>query len=80
MQIHAYSQRLWASNRRRQSPITQGDIVQEGKNDAYYQYGNIMPATVPGSARYWKGKWLGLVAAVQEIGMPHYFVTLAHSK
>ena len=35
-----------------------------------------MPATVPGSARYWKNKWLDLVAAAQEIGMPHYFVTL----
>ena len=23
-----------------------------------------MPATVPGSARYWKGKWLGLVDTV----------------
>ena len=43
VQIHAYSQQcLWASNRRRQGPITQGDIVQEGKKDAYYQYGNYI--------------------------------------
>ena len=76
VQIHAYSQRLWASNRGRKGPLTQGDIVQEGKKDAYYQYGNIMPATVSGSAMYWKDKWLDLVATVQEIGMPHYFVTL----
>ena len=43
VQIHANSQqRPWASNRRRQGPITQGDIVQVGKKDAYYQYGNYI--------------------------------------
>ena len=52
-------------------------LIQEGREkDGYYQYGNILPQTIPRSARYWKEKWLDLVATVQEIAMPHYFVTL----
>ena len=76
VRIHAYSQRLWASNQGNEHPLNQGDIVHNGSNDGYYKYGNIVPPTVLGSAKYWKEKWLDLVAMVQEIGMPHYFVTL----
>ena len=63
--MHAYSQRLWASNFREEGTLSNKvTLFKRAKRCLYCQYGNIVTPTAQGSARYWKEEWLDLVATV----------------
>ena len=44
--------------------------------DDYYKYGSYIPKSITGSKSYWKGKYLDLMAIINNNGLPDLFKTL----
>ena len=69
-----YTNRALCTNRKRDKPVTAGDI--SNSSEQYYSYGTLLPANITGSKSYMKKKWLQLLAIVRAKGPGDLFVTL----
>jgi len=43
--------------------------------EEYYKYGSYIPKSISGSKNFWRGKYLDLLAIIECIGYPKYFLT-----
>ncbi len=69
-----YVNKVLATNKNREKPITAGNIKDD--QGSYYKYGNVLPANIIGSKPYMKKKWLQLVAIVSHRGAADIFLTI----
>ena len=68
-----FTKNALATNKKRKKPLSAENLKD---SDSYYEYGSLVPATVPGSKSFWTKKWLDLVAIVSEKGPADIFFTL----
>ena len=60
--------------------LTAGNVLAADRateNDNYASYGSDVPRIIPGSKQYWKCFGYDLIATVEQLGVPDYFITLS---
>ena len=80
IRLRSYNSKKVVTVSKLEQNLTAGKVMAADKQsnvDNYASYGTEVPRVVPGSKQYWKSFGYDLVAKVEQLGIPDYFITLS---
>ena len=79
IRLRAYNSEKVVASGKLEENLSAGKVTAADKplSDPYASYGTEVPRVVPGSKQYWKSFGYDLVAMIEQLGIPDFFVTLS---
>ena len=80
MRLRQYNSKKIVAVSKLEQSLTAGEVIAADRpkdNDNYASYGTDVPRVIPGSKQYWKSFGYDLIATVEQLGVPDYFITLS---